>query len=384
MPQCSRPVCHPGPMVGPVDGADQRWTRTSRRCGSLDPGHGRPPGRAGCRPGAGPGWPRPGGPRSPPGRPRRAGPAARARPWPRPTISGQRANSRPSPSAPSQPEPPGHRVQRAVEPAGAPSPGGRWGSGLTGAPRSADHVAALDHGVDLGRGDLRRGRQGRGQQGLARRAGRPGGPWPGAGRARRTRRRGGAPGPCRAARWPAGGRPGAGPAPATAARPGRRGCAPGSPPSGELELVAVGPDRRDAPLEVLGRGLRPGRRAARPSHERRYVERRRRWSLTGQARVVRGGQRGQLADQRLPGLDQARCPTSSSRASHTSRVAAISASSVRPDVAQQRRPLAQDLLDLLGGSRRLRVDHGQGLVEEPPPVGRARPGPRRCPRARTP
>ena len=84
------------------------------------------------------------------------------------------------------------------------------------------------------------------------------------------------------------------------------------------------------------------------------------------------GRRSQLDDQCLPGLDQR----------GAGRVEALV-----PDVErcrdlwlepparapEQRRPLSEDPIDLLDGSGGLRVDHRQGLVEEPSALGRPSP-----------
>ena len=289
-----------------------------------------------------------------------------------PTISGQPANSRPRPAAPSRPS----RLDRASsDPSrGRGSESRRWcGSGLTSPPRG-HHVASLGHGVDLGRGHLRAGPAGPWSAWPGPAGARPGAPATAAGPARRTRRRAGAPGPYPsrsvASWWAA----------SWSARANDR-CSPwdawvrdGSPASGELELVPVrARPSRHPRCDVLGHGPRPGRRAAGPIHERTYVEPDLGGSRRPDGRSARST-RGASWPTSCSRASTRRVPASSSRASQTSRVdAASGAGATGRRCASSAARWRSTFSTSSAGSRRLRIHHGQGLVQEPAPVGGSRP-----------
>ena len=301
----------------------------------------------------GPGWPRPGGRPPPRGSRRRRAAAARGPPSSAPASSSQRVKTSLH----------GRRRRRRPEPARAP-----W-HGLTDPPRPARRPAAgcRDSALTVAATwpisttvatvDARRA------------AGRPWSGWTGprgssATRARlragsssektSSRSRVGRSGVRRRTSWWT---PGAGPGPGSAARPGRRGSGPRGPSSVRTRSSRWGPTvltpRRRSSVRLAASAsrrspvqLRPVVLADQPTPT----------GCAGQAAV--GG-----AHQRLEGAPPGRSraatrilPASASRWSHTSSVAGHLAGDPPARLAQQRGPLAQDPLDLVGRPGALGVE----------------------------
>ena len=107
---------------------------------------------------------------------------------------------------------------------------------------------------------------------------------------------------------------------------------PGSPPRRQLQLVPVGADQRDPPLDVLGPGLGQGvEQTARP--RALVLERDRRSGAPGQPRVVGRRRWAPAASTRASRASTSAVPAASSRASHTSRVLAdLGGRACRPGV----------------------------------------------------
>src|SRR5664280_1293470 len=346
----SRIVCGPGPRDDPV----------------AQPRPARLPGRAVRRPDTGPVWPTQGDRRSPPGLLRPGVPVARGRPWParRSPPTGRTAVRDPA--------------SRAYPGAGIPRRARRRGA----APR--DPLLCWSHDCSwlfTGAGRLPRrspcprstswwpavwrSRQGGGQQGLA--CGQSGqeGPGPegiqfGEDVVEQQHR-------CRPQAF--GGQlvgcqpEGEGGRPLLAL--GGMGAA-GESAQREVQLVPVGTHEGHPPGHVPLTRLHQG--VPQSADPRPSIGEADRCALTGQSCVVHLGDRGQLRDQDLAGLDQRRTggvepgvPHIESRRHLRTELAA--------HVTEQRRPLPQDLLDVLHQAGRLGIDDGEGLVQEPTPFG---------------
>ena len=164
VPHCSPPVYHPGPMVSPSapgvsvgPGHRGAWV--------VPPRHRRLPGRAVCPPTGGPGWPRPGDPRSLPTHLHRSGPAGRARPSPhRRSPATQRRVGRGRALPRSRTAWRGHPETRRGFLARSSG-----GAGVRGSQRPfrGHRMASMHHGVNLGRRHLRWSRLGGGEHGLS-------------------------------------------------------------------------------------------------------------------------------------------------------------------------------------------------------------------------
>src|SRR5664280_2088851 len=367
IPQCSLPAYLPGPIPrapagGIICGPGPRGDPV------VPPPPARRPGRAVHRPDTGPVWPRQDDRRSPPGLLRRSGPVVRGWPWPVPrcpatvrTIARGPA-SRASPGAGT----PRRARRRGVAARDPLRRGSHCSSRLLTAPGRL-RCTTGHHGVDLGHGDTRGGRARGGQQGLAGGQSGQEGPGPegvqlGEDVVEEQHR-------CRPQAFGGqlvGCQP-EGESERALFALGRM-APPGEAAQRQVQLVPVGTHEGHpaghVPLPRLLQGV------PQPTGPRPSVGKADRCDLTSQARVVHLGDRGQMPDQGLAGLDQRGSGGIQPGVPHIEGRRHLGAESPTHG-AEQRRPLSQDLLDVLYRAGRLGVHDGEGLVQEPTAFGGA-------------